>query len=155
MSADLGRKSPGVARLRSLSPGLAVLVAVHRGGPHRHFAVVASLALLAGCSSPKPAQPQTQPIEDSPSPSISATTSSDGGPYAVGQRFTLAWKEAEATDQPEDVNLTITVTKFDRGAGANALLKAGMDYYKANYGQSSTRRLTPGTRPSTALVRVG
>ncbi|MFI5888508.1 DUF4352 domain-containing protein [Actinoplanes sp. NPDC051513] len=120
----------------------------------RPFAAVVAVLLLAGCSSPKAAEPQTKPIEEPPSSPASAAASQGGGSYALGQTFTLAWKEAEATDQPEDVNVTITATKFECGPGAEALLKAGKEYYKTSYGESSDAKADSGYTLCVASLKI-
>ena len=121
----------------------------------RRLAAVVTMLFLVACSSPKPAQPETQPIEDSPSaPAPSSATAAGSGPYAVGQKFTLAWKEGEATDKPDDVNVTVTVTKFDCGATANGLFNAGKAYYRESYGQSSDAKVDAGYALCVANLKI-
>ena len=116
--------------------------------------VISSVLLLSGCSSATPsAQPQTEPIEAAPEASASSAAA-EGGPYAVGQKFTLAWKAGEATETPEDVNLTITVTKFDCGAPADALLKVGKKTYSDDYGMTSDAEVDSGYTLCAANLKV-
>jgi hypothetical protein len=114
---------------------------------------LASALLLAGCSSAPPAEPQTEPVEDLPE-SASPSVATEAGPYGIGQKFTLAWKEGEATDTPDDVNVTITVTKFDCGASADALLKVGKKKYSDDYGMTADAKVDSGYTLCAAILKI-
>jgi hypothetical protein len=114
---------------------------------------LASALLLAGCSSAPPAEPQTEPVEDLPE-SAAPSVATEAGPYGIGQKFTLAWKEGEATDTPDDVNMTITVTKFGCGASADALLKAGKKKYSDDYGMTADAKVNSGYTLCAANLKI-
>jgi hypothetical protein len=118
----------------------------------------AGLLLLAGCSSSNQgATPQTSPVEVSPGVEAGeegVPSAAPVGSYRVGQRFTLAWKEAEATDTPEDVNITFTVTGWKCGDQAAQYLTRGKKRYQQDYGQASDVKVDAGYRLCVALLAV-
>ena len=122
--------------------------------PRTPFVTSALVLLLAGCSSSPPAQPQTVPVEDSPGSEASSAPATTAAQYRVGQQFTLAWKQGEATDTPDEVNLTITVTKFACGAPAATLFEAGKKEYSDDYGMTSEVEVEAGYTPCVANLKV-
>jgi len=114
---------------------------------------LAAVLLLAACSSPPATQPETEPVEGSPEPAASSVAS-EPKRYDVGQTFTLAWQEGEATDTPDDVNLTITVTKFNCGGPADALLRAGKQKYSSDYGMTADAKVDSGYLLCVATLKI-
>jgi hypothetical protein len=124
--------------------------------------VVAMLLLVVtGCSSQQDnAKPQTAPVDQGSPPIGEAepgvpTTAPAGGPArAIGEPFTLAWKAIGDSGEPEDRNVTITVTMFACGDQASAYVKRGVAKYKEDYGQASDAKVDAGYMPCAAVLRV-
>ncbi|MBG0565669.1 hypothetical protein [Actinoplanes aureus] len=114
--------------------------------------------LLAGCSSSgQEATPETAPVEASPEIDLGEEGIASAAPvetYDVGRQFTLAWKEAEATDTPEDVNITFTVTGWRCGDQATPYLTRGKRKYEEDYGQASDAKVDGGYQLCVALLKV-
>jgi hypothetical protein len=128
--------------------------------PARTAAIVAMLMLVTGCSAQhENAKPETDPVDQSSQPDgevepgIATQTQADGPARAMGQPFTLAWKEFGETGE-EDRNLTITVTTFVCGDQAGSYIDRGIAKYKDDYGQAPEAKVDAGYLPCTAILKV-
>jgi hypothetical protein len=108
--------------------------------PHA-LGVVLVATTLAACSPPTPAQPVTQPVDQtSTAPSDESNLETFDSPedeappsqpaHQLGQPFTVAW---EMSDGPR--NFTVTAKTFICGAGTKPLMAKGAKQASSMYGE--------------------